>query len=89
VKCLLCYARCNTSDHEVLFNMLTIFTVRSVVDYSFLKQFYAHEVANGYTLSQRKSMILHMINKCKDPNVPQVPQPSTLKPKPHTLNPKP
>ncbi|KAJ1496045.1 hypothetical protein T484DRAFT_1760327, partial [Baffinella frigidus] len=44
VKCLLCYARCNTNDHEVLFNMLTIFTVRSVVDYSFLKQFYAHEV---------------------------------------------
>ena len=41
VKCLLSYARCKPSDHEVLFQMLTIFTVRSIVDYSFLKQFYA------------------------------------------------
>ena len=32
---------------QVLFQMLTIFTVRSIVDYSFLKQFYAQEVANG------------------------------------------
>jgi hypothetical protein len=78
----------NSTSHQVLFNMLTIFTVRSVVDYSFLKQFYAHEVANGYTLSQRKSMILHMINKCKDPAVPQVPQPQTLQYQRQTLNPK-
>ena len=32
---------------QVLFQMLTIFTVRSIVDYSFLKQFYSQEVANG------------------------------------------
>jgi transformation/transcription domain-associated protein len=58
VKCLLSYARCKPSDHEVLFQMLTIFTVRSIVDYSFLKQFYAHEVANGYRLADRKAHIL-------------------------------
>lgn len=71
VKCLLSYARCKPSDHEVLFQMLTIFTVRSIVDYSFLKQFYAQEVANGYRLSHRKAMIVTMINKCKDKDVPQ------------------
>jgi transformation/transcription domain-associated protein len=58
VKCLLSYARCKPSDHEVLFQMLTIFTVRSIVDYSFLKQFYAQEVANGYRLADRKAHIL-------------------------------
>jgi len=71
VKCLLSYARCKPSDHEVLFQMLTIFTVRSIVDYSFLKQFYAQEVANGYRLADRKAMIVTMINKCKDKDVPQ------------------
>ena len=65
VKCLLSYARCKPSDHEVLFQMLTIFTVRSIVDYSFLKHFYAQEVANGYRLADRKAMIVTMINKCK------------------------
>ena len=55
---------------QVLFQMLTIFTVRSIVDYSFLKQFYAQEVANG-RLADRKAMIVAMINKCKDPEVPQ------------------
>ena len=28
-------------------------------------------MANGYTRQQKKVMLVHMINKCKDPNVQQ------------------
>ncbi len=71
VKCLLGYARSSPQDHKVLFNMLTIFTVRSVVDYSFVKHFYAHEVATKYSLKHRKHIIVEFLNYCKDPQVPQ------------------
>ena len=71
IKCLLSYARTNPQDHKILFCMLNIFTVRSVVDYSFVKQFYAKDVATGFDLRHRKKIIVEFLNNCKDPAVPQ------------------
>ena len=78
VKCLLSYVRQDTIDTApnskasvILFSMLSIFNVRTVVDYSFLKQFYVNEVANRYSLGQRKGIVNAMLLYCKDTNTSQ------------------
>jgi hypothetical protein len=44
VKCFLNYLRHDKSEVGVLFDMLSVFLVRSRIDYTFLKEFYIIEV---------------------------------------------
>jgi len=45
VKCFLNYCRQHPEEVDVLFRMVSIFALRTTIDYSFLKDFYQIEVA--------------------------------------------
>lgn len=49
VKCFLNYLRHDKAEVNVLFEMLSIFLVRTRIDYTFLKEFYMVEV-NSFAL---------------------------------------
>lgn len=62
VKCFLNYLRHGKPELTVLFDILTIFLYHSRIDYTFLKEFYIIEVAEGYQPSMKKSILLHFLN---------------------------
>ncbi|RYQ79865.1 hypothetical protein Ahy_Scaffold1g106653 isoform A [Arachis hypogaea] len=62
VKCFLNYLRHDKNEVNVLFDILTIFLFHSRIDYTFLKEFYIIEVAEGYTPSMKKALLLHFLN---------------------------
>jgi transformation/transcription domain-associated protein len=45
VKCFLNYCKHHGDEVDVLFQMLSIFTIRTTIDYSFLKDYYLHTIA--------------------------------------------
>lgn len=62
VKCFLNYLRHDKNEVNVLFDILTIFLFHSRIDYTFLKEFYIIEVAEGYSSSMKKALLLHFLN---------------------------
>ncbi|KAI5425453.1 hypothetical protein KIW84_031308 [Lathyrus oleraceus] len=62
VKCLLNYLRHDKNEVNVLFDILTIFLFHSRIDYTFLKEFYIIEIAEGYSSSMKKALLLHFLN---------------------------
>jgi len=50
VKCFLDYCKHHEDEVDILFQMLSIFTIRTTIDYSFLKDFYLHTVAEVQSL---------------------------------------
>ncbi|KAI9081282.1 hypothetical protein K1719_036782 [Acacia pycnantha] len=62
VKCFLNYLRHDKNEVNVLFDILTIFLFHSRIDYTFLKEFYIIEVAEGYPPSMKKALLLHFLN---------------------------
>ncbi|KAF7809661.1 transformation/transcription domain-associated protein-like [Senna tora] len=62
VKCFLNYLRHDKNEVNVLFDILTIFLFHSRIDYTFLKEFYIIEVAEGYPPNMKKALLLHFLN---------------------------
>ncbi|KAJ7944171.1 Transformation/transcription domain-associated protein [Quillaja saponaria] len=62
IKCFLNYLRHDKNEVHVLFDILDIFLFHSRIDYTFLKEFYIIEVAEGYPASMKKSLLLHFLN---------------------------
>ncbi|KAF1875106.1 hypothetical protein Lal_00007722 [Lupinus albus] len=62
VKCFLNYLRHDQNEVNVLFDILTIFLYHSRIDYTFLKEFYIIEVAEGYPPGMKKALLLHFLN---------------------------
>ncbi|KAI0530691.1 hypothetical protein KFK09_000238 [Dendrobium nobile] len=62
VKCFLNYLRHDKSEVGALFEMLSIFLFHSRIDYTFLKEFYIIEVAEGHPPSLKKVILLHFLN---------------------------
>ncbi|ONK62905.1 uncharacterized protein A4U43_C07F9340 [Asparagus officinalis] len=62
VKCFLNYLRHDKSEVGALFEMLSIFLFHSRIDYTFLKEFYIIEVAEGYAPNLKKIILLHFLN---------------------------
>ncbi|KAK3127876.1 hypothetical protein QOZ80_7AG0579590 [Eleusine coracana subsp. coracana] len=62
IKCFLNYLRHDRTEVGALFDMLSIFLYRSRIDYSFLKEFYVIEVAEGYTPNLKKTILNHFLN---------------------------
>nr|XP_019701767.1 transformation/transcription domain-associated protein isoform X2 [Elaeis guineensis] len=62
VKCFLNYLRHDRSEVGALFDMLSIFLFHSRIDYTFLKEFYVIEVAEGYAPNLKKTILLHFLN---------------------------
>ncbi|XP_042493905.1 transformation/transcription domain-associated protein-like isoform X1 [Macadamia integrifolia] len=61
VKCFLNYLRHDKTEVNVLFDMLSIFLVHTRIDYTFLKEFYIIEVAEGYPPHMKKTLLLHFL----------------------------
>ncbi|XP_040962395.1 transformation/transcription domain-associated protein [Gossypium hirsutum] len=62
VKCFLNYLRHDKNEVNVLFDILSIFLFHSRIDYTFLKEFYIIEVAEGYPPNMKKALLLHFLN---------------------------
>ncbi|KAG8383733.1 hypothetical protein BUALT_Bualt04G0044600 [Buddleja alternifolia] len=62
VKCFLNYLRHDRMEVNVLFDILAIFLYRTRIDFTFLKEFYIVEVAEGYPPNLKKSLLLHFLN---------------------------
>uniref|UniRef100_A0A6N2M667 FAT domain-containing protein n=1 Tax=Salix viminalis TaxID=40686 RepID=A0A6N2M667_SALVM len=62
VKCILNYLRHDKTEVDVLFDMISIFLFHSRVDYTFLKEFYIIEVAEGYPPNMKREILLHFLN---------------------------
>ncbi|XP_048334555.2 uncharacterized protein LOC107424364 isoform X2 [Ziziphus jujuba] len=62
VKCFLNYLRHDKTEVNVLFDILSIFLFHSRIDYTFLKEFYIIEVAEGYPPNLKKALLLHFLN---------------------------
>ncbi|KAJ4844568.1 hypothetical protein Tsubulata_023584 [Turnera subulata] len=62
VKCFLNYLRHDKTEVNVLFDILSIFLFHSRIDYTFLKEFYIIEVAEGYPPNMKRALLLHFLN---------------------------
>ncbi|KAG5241552.1 FAT domain-containing family protein [Salix suchowensis] len=62
VKCFLNYLRHDKTEVDVLFDIISIFLFHSRVDYTFLKEFYIIEVAEGYPPNMKREILLHFLN---------------------------
>ncbi|GLU19769.1 hypothetical protein SLE2022_359970 [Rubroshorea leprosula] len=62
VKCFLNYLRHEKNEVNVLFDILSIFLFHSRIDYTFLKEFYIIEVAEGYPPDMKKALLLHFLD---------------------------
>ncbi|CAL0331914.1 unnamed protein product [Lupinus luteus] len=61
VKCFLNYLRHDQNEVNVLFDILTIFLFHSRIDYTFLKEFYIIEVAEGYPADMKRNLLVHFL----------------------------
>ncbi|XVE82488.1 hypothetical protein DITRI_Ditri16bG0008800 [Diplodiscus trichospermus] len=62
VKCFLNYLRHDKNEVNVLFDILLIFLFHSRIDYTFLKEFYIIEVAEGYPPNMKRALLLHFLS---------------------------
>jgi transformation/transcription domain-associated protein len=66
VKCFLNYCRSHPEFFDVLFLMLGIFQHRTIVDFTFLKEFYIREVAEGYSVELKKKLLHRFLEFFKE-----------------------
>uniref|UniRef100_A0A7I4F837 Non-specific serine/threonine protein kinase n=1 Tax=Physcomitrium patens TaxID=3218 RepID=A0A7I4F837_PHYPA len=71
VKCFLNYLRHDKAEVNVLFEMLSIFLVRTRIDYTFLKEFYMVEVGEGYSPQEKKAVLLCFLELFQTKRLPQ------------------
>ncbi|GAV88596.1 PI3_PI4_kinase domain-containing protein/FAT domain-containing protein [Cephalotus follicularis] len=62
VKCFLNYLRHDKTEVNVLFDILSIFLFHTRIDYTFLKEFYIIEIAEGYQPNMKRALLLHFLN---------------------------
>ncbi|XP_050292389.1 uncharacterized protein LOC126733218 isoform X1 [Quercus robur] len=62
VKCFLNYLRHDKTEVNVLFDILSIFLFHTRIDYTFLKEFYIIEVAEGYPPNMKRALLLHFLS---------------------------
>lgn len=69
VQLLVKYARQNTSDIKILFELAKLLKIRCTVDLSFLRSFFKYDLYNEYEMPVKKKIFLEFMNIMKDPNV--------------------
>ncbi|CAM8985650.1 unnamed protein product [Rhodiola kirilowii] len=62
IKCFLNYLRHEKTEVNILFDILSIFLYHTRIDYTFLKEFYIIEVAEGYPPTLKKMLLIHFLN---------------------------
>eukprot|EP00958_Prasinococcus_capsulatus_P028071 scaffold6247_cov416-Prasinococcus_capsulatus_cf.AAC.17 len=70
VKCFLLYLRQNRKETDLLFEILSIFGIRSRVDYSFLKRFYTVELQE-YSADDKQIILRHFLGVFTGKSLPQ------------------
>ena len=68
-KCFLIFCKHSDSTEviETLFQMLSIFSYRTAIDYSFLREFYATEVAEKYSATKKVAILKYFLTFFRDP----------------------
>ena len=57
MRCLLVYCRARPEHVQVLYDLLAIFVQRTLVDFSFLRRFFASHVARCYSVPNRRRIV--------------------------------
>ncbi|TMW68827.1 hypothetical protein Poli38472_006295 [Pythium oligandrum] len=68
VKILVAYCRVKPDDVQVLLDLLSAFLHRTAYDFSFLQQFYQHEVAQQYTPSNKRNILRLFLRLLREPS---------------------
>jgi transformation/transcription domain-associated protein len=72
VKLFLSYAlQSRERSYDLLFDMLSVFTTRTYIDFSFLRDFYAVEVCERYLPSQKNAIMRRFLTFFVNPQVQQ------------------
>ncbi|CAI2169805.1 6786_t:CDS:10 [Funneliformis geosporum] len=70
VEIFISYLKVKPDDYNLLFDLVTIFSHGSVIDYTFLKKFYQEEVAMKYTVEQKRIILDKFLDTFDDPFLP-------------------
>ena len=68
-KCLVVYCRSHPHDVQVLFDLLTVFLAPSLVDFSFLQDFYRDEVAVRWEPRHKRAALVLFLRVLADQGV--------------------
>ncbi|KAF9958937.1 hypothetical protein BGZ72_010618 [Mortierella alpina] len=71
VEAFILYLNHNPDDVEVIFEMISIFTQETVIDFSFLKQFYIEEIAIKAPSTRKRAILEHFLVMFQDREIPQ------------------
>ncbi|CAG8514761.1 8939_t:CDS:2, partial [Scutellospora calospora] len=70
VEIFIIYLKENPNDIDLLFELVTIFSYESIVDYTFLKKFYHEVVAMKYNVTQKRVILDKFLDNFIDPLIP-------------------
>eukprot|EP00002_Diphylleia_rotans_P036225 TRINITY_DN7963_c0_g1_i1.p1 TRINITY_DN7963_c0_g1~~TRINITY_DN7963_c0_g1_i1.p1 ORF type:complete len:3345 (+),score=544.19 TRINITY_DN7963_c0_g1_i1:49-10083(+) len=62
LKILISLCKQKEDEYRLLFDMASIFTIRSVVDYSFLKDFLTQDISEVYSIQTRRDILQYFIS---------------------------
>ncbi|KAI7824749.1 FAT domain-containing protein, partial [Gamsiella multidivaricata] len=71
VEAFILYLKHNQDDVEVIFEMISIFTQETVIDFSFLKMFYIEEIAIKAPAARKRAILEHFLVMFQDREVSQ------------------
>ncbi|CAB4408939.1 unnamed protein product [Rhizophagus irregularis] len=71
VEIFISYLKEKPDDYDLLFDLVTIFSHSSLIDYTFLKKFYQEEVAMKYTAEQKRIILDKFLDTFDDPFISQ------------------
>jgi len=66
VKFILSYVQHHHEEISALFDLLWLFSMRLQIDFTFLREFYQKEVAEVYTTSEKRAVLMHFLALFKD-----------------------
>ncbi|XP_070565955.1 transformation/transcription domain-associated protein-like isoform X2 [Ptychodera flava] len=72
VKCLLNYVKHHPNEVELLFQLLRVFVNRFLPNFHFFKEFLEKEVAQGYSVEQKRAVFFKFVDLFRDQSFPQV-----------------
>ncbi|KAF9357807.1 hypothetical protein BGX26_003026, partial [Mortierella sp. AD094] len=71
VEAFILYLKHNQDDVEVTFEMVSIFTQETVIDFSFLKMFYIEEIAIKAPAARKRAILEHFLVMFQDREISQ------------------
>ena len=66
VRVLIDLIKAQPDEYNLLFDLLEIFTIRTLIDTAFLKKFFNYEMIDLYTLARRQTIINMILDRVRD-----------------------